>query len=175
VKPTRTDHVSDEELARRGLSRETELRLRADGRWFDGRQPIAHPGIARAFSRWIERAPTGRYVLRNDLHYVYVQVEGAPLHALRVESTDDGLDLILAGGERQRLRPDSLREAGDGVLYADGRDGTWAVRLGPAAVLDLAAFLVDEDGEVLLEVGETRSPIPQVEDPLSSRSRPDPC
>ena len=46
---------SDEELARRGLSRHTDLRLDVRGRFFSGAQPITHPGVARAFARWLDR------------------------------------------------------------------------------------------------------------------------
>lgn len=171
MKPTRSDHLSDEALARRGLSRETDIVLTADGRWLAGGAPIEHPGVAAAFARWIERAPTGRYVLRNGLHYVYLRVEGAPLHAEDVVTEPGGaLALLLQGGVREPLRPKTLREGPDGALYANARDGTWPVRLSPRAALALAPFLEeDADGRPALRAGGALHRIPRRADPL----RPD--
>jgi hypothetical protein len=162
VEPTRTDHVTEAELVLEGLSRETDIVLSADGRFSAGGEPVAHPGVVEAFSRWIDRADDGRYVLRNDLHYVYVTVEGAPLHARGLELSGEPpaeATLLLQGGVRERLRPETLREGPDGVLYADGRDGTWPVRLHPAAVLALEPVLEPVDGGVVVRLGDERHPI----------------
>lgn len=162
MKPTRTDELSDADLALKGLSRDTEIVLTADGRFFDGAQPIEHPRIVEAFSRWIDRTADGRYVLRNDLHYVYLRVEGAPLHARSVELVGDpptGVTLVLQGGEREVLRPETLREGPDGALYASARDGTWPVRLHPAAVLALEPLLEADGDHVSLRLGARRFPI----------------
>ncbi|RMG10074.1 MAG: hypothetical protein D6731_18225 [Planctomycetota bacterium] len=167
MKPTRSDHLSDAELALRGLSRESDLRLDAEGRFWFGPSLCTHPGVTAAFARWIERHPSGRYVLRTDWHYVYLQVDGAPLHARAVEDGPEGPVLRLAGGEREPLRPETLREGPDGTLYASGRDGSWPVRLGPGAALDLGAWLVaGPEGRPCFEAGGRRHPIPRAEDPL---------
>ena len=169
MKPTRSDHLSDAQLEGMGFSRETEILLTKEGEFFNAGVPVSHPEIAAAFARWIERSPAGRYVLRNDLHYVYLRCEDAPLHAERV--LDEGqakLVLQLRGGEHEVLRPQSLRVSREGALYASARDGTWPVRLLAQAALDLEPYLHEADsGEVWLEVGGTRTPIPEVEDPLS--------
>ncbi|HBP23081.1 MAG TPA: hypothetical protein DEA08_35580 [Planctomycetes bacterium] len=160
MKPTRSDHVSDADLARMGLSRETDLILTRDGRFFSGPQPIEHPGIAAAFARWVERTPEGRYVLRNDLHYVYVTVEDAPLHARGARVRGEEVILELQGGVEEVLRPETLRRGEGGALYAAGRDGSWEIRLAPAAVLALEPLLEeDERGEPVLVLGGERHPI----------------
>lgn len=168
MEPTRSDHLSDEALARRGLSRETDIVLTADGRWLAGGAPIEHPGVAAAFARWVERTAAGRYVLRNDLHYVYLTVEGAPLHAEDVVPEAGGeLALLLQGGVREPLRPQTLREGPDGALYASARDGTWPVRLTPRAALALAPFLEEDPaGAIALRAGGALHRIPRREDPL---------
>lgn len=167
MEPTRSDDLSDEALAKLGLSRETDIVLDETGRFFSGGALVAHPGVAAAFARWIERDPSGRYVLRNDLHYVYLRVEGAPLFVTRLELAPDAATLVLQGGEREPLRPETLREGPDGVLYVSARDGTWPARLLPRAALSLAPALREaRDGAVELELAGRRYPIPVVDDPV---------
>lgn len=169
MRPTKTDHVSDEELARFGLSRETNLVLDREGNFFAGSEPVAHPGIAAGFARWIERTDEGRYVLRNDLHYVYLEVQGAPLHARGARVEEHGVILELTGGDEEPLRPETLRRDAEGVLYASGRDGTWPIRLAPRAVLELESCLdASKDGEACFQWAGARFEIPLVDDPLQS-------
>lgn len=171
MKPTRSDHLSDEDLARRGLSRETDIVLDAEGRFFSGGVEVVHPGVAAAFARWIERNGAGRYVLRNDLHYVYIEVQGAPLHArgLAFEEQDGELRafLLLQGGVREPLRPETLRLDGAGALYASARDGTWPVRLDPQAVLELEPYLEEGPSGVVLRFGAFEGTIPELDDPFA--------
>lgn len=172
MQPTPSDHLSDADIALQGFSRETDIRLDTDGRFWNGTQPIAHEKIVDAFSRWIERTDEQRYVLRNAIHYVYLDVVGAPLHALHLDVNDEGITLLLQGGVQEALRPESLREGPDGTLYASGRDGSWPIRLHPAAVLALQSLLVeDEDGGVALALGDTRYRIPKVDSPLDGQSQ----
>ena len=167
MQPTPSDHLSDADIALRGFSRETDIRLDAEGRFWSGSQPIAHPNVVAAFSRWIERTDEQRYVLRNAIHYVYLDVQGAPLHALNVEVEGEGVTLLLQGGVSEPLRAESLREGPDGVLYASGRDGTWPIRLHPSAVLALQPLLTEgDDGDVALALGGERYRIPSVASPL---------
>ena len=166
MEPTKSDHLSDADLALRGLSRETDIVLDAEGRFWSGPQPISHPNVVEAFSRWIDRTDAGRYVLRNAIHYVYLDVHDAPLHARAVEIDEDGATLLLQGGVRERLRPETLRQGPEGTIYASGRDGTWPIRLHPAAVLGLEPLLREEGGEVALAIAGARFPIPTVSAPL---------
>ncbi|MGE0706834.1 MAG: hypothetical protein AB7N76_06480 [Planctomycetota bacterium] len=159
MEPTRSDHLGDAELEALGLSRRTALRLDPEGRFFDGARPIEHPGVAAAFARWVERTPAGDYVLRNDLHYVYITVEGAPLHARGARLEGDRVVLELTGGVEEALRPETLRTGADGALYALGRDGTWRIRLAPSAALALAPLLEERDGQVALRLGERWYPL----------------
>lgn len=163
MEPTRSDHVSDEALAKLGLSRETDLVLDREGRFFAGQQPVEHPGVAAAFARWIERTDAGRYALRNDLHYVYLRVEGAPLHARRAHLAPDPparVLLELSGGEQVVLRPETLWRDESETFYALGRDGTWAIRIAPSALLDLAEFLGGDEERPTLVLGGLETPIP---------------
>lgn len=166
VEPTLTDDLSDDDLAARGLSRETDVVLDARGRFLVDGVPFEHERLAETFAAWLERTPSGRYALRNDLHRVYVTVEGAPLHARRVAVEGDQATLLLHAGEVAPLRPETLREGPDGALYADVRDGTWTARLSAAAALDLAPLLVDHEGAVGLSLAGRTYGVPRVDDPL---------
>lgn len=121
-----------------GFSRETTIRVDAQGRfWHDG-QPVTHPGLARGFARWLDVDPeSGRYILKNDINWAFVTVDDAPLVA-RVATVDDaGVLLTLSDGETERLDESTLRlEPGD-VPYCTVRGG----RL-PAKLLPGAAFVV---------------------------------
>ena len=169
LEPTRSDHLSDRDLAGMGLSRETSIRLDATGCWFVGGSPVAHERLQRAWAAWIERTDDDRYVLRNDLHYVYIEVEGAPLHARHAHHRPSGWTLELTDGTETPLHPDTLRAGPDGTLYASGRDGSWPIRLAPAAVLDLADALAEDGDDVALKVDGRRYPIRSTSDPLARR------
>lgn len=158
--------LDDAALARMGLSRETAIALDAEGRWSTGGRPIVHEGVSQALSRWLIRAPDGRYALENPIHWVYVTVEGAPLHAVGVRASDGAPVLLLAGGEEEPLRPASLREGPDGALYASARDGTWPVRLSAQAALDLAPWLVEQEGRPALALAGRVHAIPRVGEPV---------
>ncbi len=166
MRPTPSDHLSDEALAALGLSRETDISLDAQGRFHVAGTPFSHERLAETFAGWLDRLPDGRYVLRNDLHYVFVAVEGAPLHARRAEVEGDQVTLLLHGGERAPLVPETLREGPDGALYVDVRDGTWTARLAPEAAFELAPLLVEHEGGVALQLGGRRFAVPRVDDPL---------
>ncbi len=170
MKPTRSDHLTEAALALRGLSRETSLVLNPDGVFLLGSQPIAHPGVAEAFACWIERSEEGRYVLRNDLHYVYVEVQGAPLHvsSLEVVEAPEGpaIKLRLRGGERWPLRPETVRLGPAGFLYADVRDGTWPARFLPRAMLELAPWIEESQAGPVLRLGAAAMPIKHASHPL---------
>lgn len=169
MRPTATDHLTDEMLAKAGLSRDTDIVLGRDGVWRSGGAPVEHEAIARAFHAWLDRGPDGRWTLANDLHWVRVTVEGAPLHARRVEVEGAGERasawLELLSGERVALDPATLVEDADGTLHArDGRG--WPIRLAPSAALDLAPLLDEGSDGVVLVANGARTPVRRVEDPL---------
>lgn len=142
-----------------GWSRESGVVLDAAGRFRVGGAPVAHEGLARALAGWIDRAPDGRWILRNAVHWAYLTVEGAPLHArrARVEAAPPRVVLELTSGEEVGLEPGSLREAADGALIGRAAPSGWDVRLGPRAALDLAPWLVaGADGD--LGVGPAAAP-----------------
>src|SRR6516162_6749637 len=71
-----------------GRSRESSIRLDAEGRFFHEGRPVAHPKLAQAMHTWIGRHPDdGRFILSNGYDWSYFTVEDAPffVRALRLE------------------------------------------------------------------------------------------
>lgn len=142
-----------------GLSRETQIRRDAHGRWFDGDVEIEHPRIREAFDRWIDRAEDGRYILKNASHWAYVSIEGPPVWVRRARPSEDSVELQLSDGRIEALDLSSLRQDQEGRLYATVREGRLPAGFTRQAGADLMD-LFEEDGEgIVLVVGGARIPI----------------
>lgn len=158
AEPTRYDPavVNDPSAALAGLSRETTIVLDKDGRFFHDGRPVDHPGIVRAFHRWIDRAEDGRFVLRNAINWAYIKVAGTPLFVRSVRLCGarpvTHVYLSLSDGSEEELRYDTLRQDKDGVFYADARMGTMAARFDKHAALGLSPVVGEDDDGPFLEV-----------------------
>ena len=154
-------------MLKRGYTRETAIRRDRAGRWYDGDERIEHENLIRSFDGWIDRAPDGRFCLKNDIHWVYVAIEGAPYFVRSVRVTPDHVDLELSGGRRERLDPTTLRVGPQGALHCDVLGGRVPARFENHAANQLAD-LISEDAEgVTVRVGDQLVHPPTVEDPLA--------
>jgi hypothetical protein len=153
-----------------GFSRETTIRRTADGVWYHDGLPVEHDGVRRAFDAWVDRAENGRYILKNESNWAYVAVEGAPVFVLHARRSGDGIDLSLSDGRVETLAVDSLREDRGGMLYCTVRGGRLAARFTRNALMDLEATLTEEDGRVVMQLGEITVRWPVVDDPLVAPS-----
>ena len=149
-----------------GRTRETSIRRDAQGRWFNGEDPISHPNLARAFDAWIDIAPDGRFCLSNDINWAYVTIEGAPLFVRSVALEGDGATLSLSDGRREALDAATLRQADDGTLYCQARQGKMAAQFERGAMQQLESILGEDAEGVYLELGGRRVHPPVVDDPL---------
>jgi len=130
-----------------GRSRESTLRLDAQGRfWHDGRL-VEHAGLAAALRTWIARHPDdGRYILTNGYDWTYFTVDDAPffVDALRIEP--DRVMLRLFDGTEEPWQPESTRVGLDGALYArvkrDARGGPFEAKFSRHAQASLEPVLV---------------------------------
>src|SRR5689334_11217408 len=129
-----------------GRTRETSIRRDAFGRWWNGDERIDHPGVARSFDGWIERAEDGRLCLSNDINWAYVRVEGPPYFVRAVHWEGDAAVLTLSGERHERLDPTTLRADRDGVLHCDVLGGTLAARFDNHAAMQLAERIASEGG-----------------------------
>jgi hypothetical protein len=102
-----------------GRSRESTIRLDAQGRfWHDGR-PVEHPGLAAALSTWIRRHPdSGRYILSNGYDWTYFTIEDAPYAVRSLRIDPDRIVLCLSDGSEEAWDPTTARIGADDAIYA---------------------------------------------------------
>lgn len=128
----------------KGRTRETSIRRDARGRWFNGDEAITHPRLVEALDSWIERAEDGRFCLKNDINWAYIALEGSPFRVRRVVSAEPAPLLLLSGGLRESLRPETLRLDSEGRLHCRVRGDLDAAFL-PQAQFDIGQYLVSSD------------------------------
>jgi hypothetical protein len=142
-----------------GRSRESTIRLDAQGRFWHEGAVVEHPGLAQAMHGWIARHPDdGRYILTNGYDWTYFTVEDAPyaVKSLRVEP--DRLVLVLSDDTQEPWDPESTRVGDDGALYAavkrDARGGPFPAKFSRHAQTSLGRWLLPlEEGEVAVAIG----------------------
>lgn len=139
-----------------GFTRETKIRRDRHGRWFDAGVLIENPAITRAFDRWIDRAPDGRFCLKNDVNWAYVEIDGPPIFVKDANVTEAGLDLVLSDGRIEALDPKTLRVDDDGFLFCTVRDGTMEAQFTSQAAFRLESRLGEDDEGLYLTVGGER-------------------
>ncbi len=136
----------DEHL-RLGFSRETTIRRDERGRWFHDGERIETEAIERAFDRWVDLGEDGRYILKNEINWAFCHIEGAPIFVRRVRLMGDRAELELSDARTETLRPATLRQGPDGLLYCQVRDGRLTATFEREAAMTLAERLFeDEEG-----------------------------
>lgn len=151
-----------------GRTRETEIRRDGQGRWWNGADPIDHPNLVRAFESWIDVADDGRFCLRNDINWAYVDIEGPPVFVRGVEVAGGVATLYLSGGGEDELDPRTLRQGPDDALYCDVRGGRLVARFTREAAQGLSEILDEDEAGVFLRLGGERVRPPTVDDPLKT-------
>ncbi|HEU4583962.1 MAG TPA: hypothetical protein VFS67_37150 [Polyangiaceae bacterium] len=148
-----------------GQSRESSIRLDAEGRFWHAGEPVRHPGMQAAFATWIRRHPDdGRYVLCNGYDWTYFQVDDVP-HFVRsvtpvASSEGEALRLALSDGTEELLDPASLRLGARDALYCRVKGGACEARFTPGAQSALWPYLAEgEAGQAQLEIGGRRHDI----------------
>jgi hypothetical protein len=102
-----------------GRSRESTLRLDAQGRFWHEGVPVVHPGLAAALHRWIARHPDdGRYILTNGYDWTYFTVDDAPYFVRTLRVDPQQIALLLSDGTEEAWEPESSRIGADGAVYA---------------------------------------------------------
>ncbi|HTA93551.1 MAG TPA: hypothetical protein VK745_28425 [Polyangiaceae bacterium] len=141
-----------------GRSRESSIALDAEGRFSHDGELVRHPGMARAFSSWIDLHPdNGRFILNNGYDWSYFRVEDVPFFVLGLREQDGCLLLGLSDGSESPLDPQSLTVGARGALYTMVKAGKFRARFTPAAQTALAAWLSSsENGELSLEIAGHR-------------------
>jgi uncharacterized protein len=134
-----------------GRSRESTIRLDAEGRFFHDDAPVEHPKLAAAMHGWIARHPDdGRYILTNGYDWTYFAVEDAPYFVRALRLDGDVVTLLLSDGTEEAWDPAATEIAASGALYTDvkrgSKGGPFRAKFTRHAQASLAPVLVDDAG-----------------------------
>jgi hypothetical protein len=101
-----------------GRSRESTIRLDAEGRfWHDGAL-VDHLKLAAAMHGWVSRHPDdGRFILTNGYDWTYFTVEDAPFFIRSARVEDGGVRLALSDGTEEAWDPARTRVGAGDALY----------------------------------------------------------
>lgn len=137
------------------FSRESQIRIDAEGHVFHEGERVMHEGLARALASWVDLDDaTGRYVLRNSLDWCFVTVDDCPLAVRRVRFEGPTVTLELSDGRDEPLDPTSLSLSADDVLYTRVRGGRLPARFVRSAAFELLSRAeLDSSGRATLDVG----------------------
>jgi Protein of unknown function (DUF1285) len=132
------------------FSRESRIRIDADGHlWHDGER-VEHPRLARALASWVDFDDEAqRYVLRNSLDWCWITVDLAPLTVRNVRFSGDDPEVELSDDSREALRLDTVRATLDGEVWAYVRGGTLLARFDRSAAFALLDRVVQSDDGAL--------------------------
>ena len=131
-----------------GRSRESTIRLDAEGHFWHEDNPVAHAKLAQAMHGWVGRHPDdGRYILTNGYDWTYFTVDDAPyfVRAVRIEA--DCIRLLLSDGSDENLEPQAARVGDGDALYAIVKraapGGPYEAKFTPHAQASLGPALVE--------------------------------
>jgi hypothetical protein len=148
-----------------GRSRESTLRLDAEGRFLHDGAPVDHPKLAAALHTWIARHPdNGRYILTNGYDWTYFTVDDVPFFVRSIKAVDGDVILVLSDATEEPLDPATVRVGPRGDLYLqvkrDAKGGPFDAKMTRFAQMQLAEFLSEEGGEVVLATRRGRVRLP---------------
>jgi hypothetical protein len=115
-----------------------DLRIDADGVWYDGGVEITHAGIL-ANLRSTLRRDAGGYFIQTRVR-IPVRVDDVPLLVMRVERQADTLRVWLNDGKEETVDAATLRVDGRDVPYCAVKDGAFEARFTRAAAFQLLAL-----------------------------------
>jgi len=108
-----------------GRSRESTIRLDAEGHFWHEGNLVEHPKLAQAMHTWIGRHPDdGRMILTNGYDWTYFTVEDAPYFVRSVRITPDAVILGLSDGTEEPWDPASSRIAANDAVYTQVKKGS---------------------------------------------------
>lgn len=134
------------------------LSFRGDGRWYADDDPVVHPRLARLFSRYLRRKPSGGYEIWIDERYhADVEIEDTPYVVTTLHADGSGgLSIELNDGTIEPLDPDTLAVGDAEVLYCAVKHGAERARFLRPAYYELTAFIEEPaPGRFLLRCGGT--------------------
>jgi len=141
-----------------GRSRESSIRLDADGRFWHEGHPVEHAGLAAALHTWIRRHPDdGRYILSNGYDWTYFTVDDAPYFVRQLRIEPERILLVLSDTTEEAWQPETTRIGEGGALSTTVKRGApggpYEAKFTRHAQSSLAPVLVEVDGRAAVRVG----------------------
>ena len=115
-----------------------DLRIDADGTWYDGGVEITHAGILANLRSNLRRDHAG-YFIQTRVR-IPVRVEDVPVLVMRVERHADTLRVWLNDGGEETVDPATIRVGAGDVPYCAVKGGTYEARFTRAAAFQLLAL-----------------------------------
>jgi hypothetical protein len=115
-----------------------DLRIDADGTWYDGGVEITHAGILANLRSNLRRDHAG-YFIQTRVR-IPVRVEDVPMLVMRVERHADTLRVWLNDGGEETVDPATIRVGAGDVPYCAVKGGTFEARFTRAAAFQLLAL-----------------------------------
>jgi hypothetical protein len=148
-----------------GRSRESTLRLDAEGRFHHEGAVVEHPKLAAALHTWIARHPDdGRFILTNGYDWTYFTVDDVPFFVRSIKTDGDDAILVLSDGSEEPLDPSTVRVGARGDLYLtvkrDRAGGPFDAKMTRFAQTQLGPFLEEEQGSPVLSTRRGRARLP---------------
>jgi hypothetical protein len=141
-----------------GRSRESTIRLDAEGRFFHEGMPVEHPGLAAAMHTWIARHPDdGRHILMNGYDWTYFTVDDVAFFVRSIRVEPDRVMLRLSDGSEEPWHPEATRARGDRLYTVVKR--TFDARFDRHAQASLGQVLEEANGVVVAHVGGKLVPL----------------
>ncbi len=115
-----------------------DLRIDADGTWYDGGVEITHGGILANLRGNLRRDAAG-YFIQTRVR-IPVRVDDVPLLVMRVERRAETLRVWLNDGEEETVDPATLHMNARDVPYCAVKGGAFEARFTRAAAFQLLAL-----------------------------------
>ncbi len=143
-----------------------KLRVDVDGDWFDGDEPVTHPGVLANLRDNLRCDADGYFVqMRFRLP---VQVDDVPFVVVRIEPAGaDALRAVLNDGTETGVDPTSVRIGRGDVPYCSVKNGAFEARLSRAATFQLLrlAEYDEQTGRGVLRLGGREYPLTKIDWP----------
>ena len=94
------------------------LSIDDEGRFLVHGEPVTHERTLEVLWRGLEPAHGGGWIVRVGRESAPVTVDGTPFVVLGLAESPGAIELLLAGGGREPLVPETLRVGRDGLLRA---------------------------------------------------------
>ena len=119
------------------------LSIDDEGRFLVHGEPVTHERTLEVLWRGLEPADGGGWMVHVGRESAPVAVDGTPYVVLGIAESPGAIDLLLAGSNRERLVPETLRVGRDGLLRATLASGHPA-RFCRAAQIALGMLLTED-------------------------------